>query len=84
MFMLASPLFAGGDPSVSEENFGESMRNYILPLWNAFYFFTTYANIDKREGQNEIYDVSKISHPLDKFLYAKVQELVTTVNDGME
>ena len=81
MFMLSSSLYAGGDPATSDEYFAEALRSNILPLWNAFYFFTTYANIDKWDAKDQSYDVSKISHPLDRFLYAKVQELITTVDE---
>ncbi len=77
--MLPSSLFSAGDPSLTDESFNESLRTYILPLRNAFYFFTTYANIDKWENKDASHDISKISHPLDRFLYAKVQELITTV-----
>lgn len=84
MFMLSSSLFAAGDPSTSDDYFVEALRTYILPLWNAFYFFTTYANIDAWDKKDEQYDIRKISHPLDKFLYAKVQELITTVDEGMQ
>jgi len=81
MSLLTSQVTNGGDAAIGEESFSDAIKNYILPLRNAFYFFTTYANIDKRKGRDEAYDVSKISHPLDKFLYAKVQELITTVDE---
>lgn len=81
MYLLSSSLFAGGDPAVSEEYFGEALKTYILPFWNAFYFFTTYANIDSWEDTEKLYDVSQVSHPLDRFLYAKVQDLISTVNE---
>lgn len=81
MFTLSSSLFAGGDPATSDEYFVEALRNYILPLWNAFYFFTTYANIDAWDKKDEVYDIATKAHPLDKFLYAKVQELITSVDE---
>ena len=84
MFILNSSLFAGGDPVTSDEYFAESLRSNVLPLWNAFYFFTTYANIDKWKDIDQSYDIKNVNHPLDKFLYAKVQELITTVDAGMQ
>lgn len=53
MSLLTSPLFNGGDAAIAEENFAEAVRGYVLPLWNAFYFFVTYANIDKWEPKTE-------------------------------
>ena len=32
--------------SFSEDLILEALKQNILPLWNAFSFFTTYANID--------------------------------------
>ena len=32
--------------SFSEDLIKEALKQNVLPLWNAFYFFTTYANID--------------------------------------
>lgn len=84
MFMLTSNLFSAGDPATSDELFAEALRGYILPLWNAFYFFVTYANIDKWDKRDEVYAIENIAHPLDRFLYAKVQELITTVDESMQ
>lgn len=49
MHIIGSPVVYGGDTDIKEEYFVEAVKKYILPLRNAFYFFVTYANIDKRE-----------------------------------
>jgi isoleucyl-tRNA synthetase len=49
MNILTSPLFNAGDTAITEDGIGESLRNYILPLWNAFSFFVMYATIDARQ-----------------------------------
>lgn len=46
LLSLTSPVVYGGDVSVKEETFLEMVKKVLNPLWNAFYFFTTYANID--------------------------------------
>jgi isoleucyl-tRNA synthetase len=46
MSILTTSLFNGGDMSFSEDLIKEALKQNVLPLWNAFYFFTTYANID--------------------------------------
>ncbi len=48
MSILTTPLFSGGDMSFSEDLILEALKQNILPLWNAFSFFITYANIDQR------------------------------------
>ena len=46
MSILTTSLFNGGDMSFSEDLIKEALKQNILPLWNTFYFFITYANID--------------------------------------
>ncbi len=46
-YMLNSPLLSGGDMDFKEEGILETVKNTMLPIWNTYSFFTTYANIDK-------------------------------------
>ncbi len=45
-YTLSSPLLSGGDINFSEDGIIDATKRIILPLWNAYSFFTTYANID--------------------------------------
>ena len=45
-YMLNSPLLSGGDMDFKEEQIIETVKGVMLPLWNTYSFFTTYANID--------------------------------------
>lgn len=44
--MLNSPLLSGGDMDFKEEQIIETVKGVMLPIWNTYSFFTTYANID--------------------------------------
>lgn len=46
-YMMNSPLLSGNNMNFSEDNIKETIKKIILPLWNTYSFFTTYANIDK-------------------------------------
>jgi valyl-tRNA synthetase len=48
-YMLNSPLLSGGDMDFKEEGIIETIKGVMLPIWNTYSFFTTYANIDKWE-----------------------------------
>ena len=63
MSLLTSQVTNGGDAAIGEESFSDAIKNYILPLWNAFYFFVTYANIDKWDAEIQN-PKSKIPNPL--------------------
>jgi broad specificity phosphatase PhoE len=45
-YMLNSPLLSGGDMDFKEEQIIDTVKGVMLPLWNTYSFFTTYANID--------------------------------------
>jgi valyl-tRNA synthetase len=45
-YMLNSPLLSGGDMDFREEQIVDTIKGVMLPLWNTYSFFTTYANID--------------------------------------
>ncbi len=45
-FLMASPVVRGGNLIVTEEGIREGVRQFILPLWNSWYFFSLYANAD--------------------------------------
>jgi isoleucyl-tRNA synthetase len=55
-YMLNSPLLSGGDMDFKEEGIVETIKGVMLPIWNTYSFFTTYANIDKWEsGTTEVW-----------------------------
>ncbi|MDN3494449.1 isoleucine--tRNA ligase [Planococcus sp. APC 4015] len=43
-FLMSSSVLRGGNLSVTEEGIRAGVREFLLPLWNAWYFFSTYAN----------------------------------------
>ena len=45
-YMANSPLLSGGNMDFKEEGIVEVIKKVMLPLWNTYSFFTTYANID--------------------------------------
>ncbi len=38
-FLMASPVVRGGNLIVTEEGIRESVRQVLLPMWNAWHFF---------------------------------------------
>ena len=67
-----------------EEGILEVIKKVILPLWNTYSFFTTYANIDgfvplslsKGEDSGES---SRKSNPLDTWILSETHKLVDDV-----
>ena len=45
-YLLSSPVVKADDLRFSESGVEEVVKKVLLPLWNTYSFFTTYANID--------------------------------------
>ncbi|MDI6024416.1 isoleucine--tRNA ligase [Leucobacter sp. UT-8R-CII-1-4] len=74
-FLMASPVVRGGNLVVTEEGIREGVRQFLLPLWNTWYFFSLYANADGIEGEWR----TDSSDPLDRYILAKTGQLVRDV-----
>ena len=60
--------------------FSESTKTILTPLWNAYHFFTLYANagnITARENVNS-------ENVLDKYIIAELNELVSVVGGALD
>jgi isoleucyl-tRNA synthetase len=42
-FLMSSPVVRGGNLIVTEDGIRDTVRQVLLPIWNAYYFFTLYA-----------------------------------------
>ena len=46
LYLINSPVVRAEDLRFSEEGVKQCMRDFLIPLWNAYSFFVTYANVD--------------------------------------
>ncbi|HMN87688.1 MAG TPA: isoleucine--tRNA ligase, partial [Bauldia sp.] len=76
-YMVSSPLLSGGDLAMPKDGraIGDAVRQVLLPIWNAYSFFTLYANIDGIRGRL----VTTAEAELDRYILGKTAELVKGV-----
>jgi len=79
-YMANSPLLNGGNMDFKEEWIVEVIKKVILPLWNTYSFFTTYANIDSFAPTGKL----ERNNPLDTWIISETNKLVADVTQGME
>jgi len=79
--LMRSPAVRGEDLRFSAKMVEEAMRNVLLPLWNAYSFFVTYANAAKFEP---VETRCESSHPLDVWIHAEVQDLVNRMTEQLD
>lgn len=81
-YMVSANLLNGGDLSIDKNGNGISqvVRTLLIPIWNAYYFFTLYANIDGIKA-NKIETSENI---LDKYILSKQNNLIKNVEESLD
>ena len=79
-FLMSSSVIRGGNLVVTEEGIREGVRQFMLPLWSTYYFFTLYANADGYEATWR----TDSSNVLDRYLLAKTRGLIEDVTTDLE
>jgi len=77
---MASPIVRGGDLRIDETGIRDVVRLVINPIWNAYSFFTLYANADNHQATFR----TDSTHVLDQYIIAKTRVLVDEVTASMD
>lgn len=82
LFILGSNFMKAEPVGVDKEGkvFAESNKNILTPLWNAYHFFTLYANA----GNITANGVSKSENVLDKYILSELDELIEIVGNALK
>ncbi|VXC15850.1 Isoleucine--tRNA ligase [Microbacterium sp. 8M] len=91
-FLMSSSVLRGGNLSVTEEGIRAGVREFILPLWNSWYFFATYANAAGGPSTGSGTDGSGYearwrtdsADVLDRYILARTGDLVRGVQEDLE
>ena len=81
--------FSAGSPWTNRRVYGEgideSIRKFLLTLWNTLSFFVTYANLEEWEpGQAGSRDADGSGHVLDRWLNSRREATVAAVTDALD
>ena len=83
-FLMASPILRGGNLVVTEQGIRDGVRQVLLPLWNAWYFFSLYANAANGGAGHDAKRRTDSADVLDRYLLAKTGELVLETTRQMD
>ncbi len=75
-FMKAEPVFVDKEGKV----FNETAKTILTPLWNAYHFFTLYANA----GNITAGGTPASENALDKYILAELDELIATTGAALD
>ncbi|TQJ32034.1 isoleucine--tRNA ligase [Microbacterium sp. SLBN-146] len=85
-FLMSSSVLRGGNLVVTEEGIRAGVREFLLPLWSAWYFFSTYANAaGGADGSGyEATWRTDSTDVLDRYILALTGDLVRGVAEDLE
>ncbi|MHB1487574.1 MAG: isoleucine--tRNA ligase [Acidimicrobiales bacterium] len=78
--LLSSSVLRGQDLIFDKRSITDAIRSVINPIWNAWYFFSLYANTDQIKARSR----SDAQGVLDRYILAKTADLVTVVGERMD
>ncbi len=81
IYLLSSAVVRGTDIRFSENNVKEAVRRYLIPLWNAFHFFTSYAELAKGYLPELI---EGAEHTEDRYILSELESLKANVKQSVE
>ena len=74
-YLMATNIVRGGDTRISDNGIDEVARQVLIPIWNAYSFFTLYANADGYEAEVR----ADSPNVLDRYLLAKARATLESV-----
>ena len=80
--LMNSAVVRAEDLKFSEDSVKDVLKNLIIPLWNAYSFFVTYANIDGYEPSETPYE--KLSNPMDTWIISSSERLIEEVTQAFD
>lgn len=83
LYLLNCSAIKAEEYCFSEDLLKETLKSYLIPLWNALSFFTIYAAIDKWQPK-KINSSDHFVNPLDVWMISKLHSLIAIVRKSMD
>ncbi|MGP1576157.1 MAG: isoleucine--tRNA ligase [Treponema sp.] len=94
LFLMHSGVVKADDLKYSDDGVRDILKGILIPLWNSYSFYVTYANIDgitapigaKLDGQDETIEsfLENINNPLDRWIISITEKLVFEVSAALD
>ncbi len=79
-YLMNSPVVKAEPLRFSEKGVNEVVRKILLPLWNSYSFFVTYATIDGFVPSDELVSENK----LDRWVVSELEKLLAELTEEMD
>ena len=81
LYLVDSAVLKAEDLRYSDAGVKEVVKNVIIPIWSAYSFFVTYANID---GLTVDGPPRAPGNPLDRWILSEAERMVRDVSTGLD
>ncbi len=81
LFLMHSAVVKADDLKYSDEGVRDILKGILIPLWNSYSFYVTYANIDKIERPTRF---AESSNSLDRWILSITEKMVAEVGEALE
>ena len=81
LFLMHSAVVKADDLRYSDDGVRDVLKSILIPLWNSYSFFVTYANIDKFVAQGR---PENPSNPLDRWILSVSETLIEKVSQALD
>lgn len=82
-FLMNSAVVRAEDLKFSDDGVKEVLKTLIIPMWNAYTFFVTYANIDGYEPKEGMISYTP-DNPLDVWILSESEALVHDITTALD
>ena len=82
LYMIYSPVVKAESLKFSENGVKQLMRDLLIPWWNAYSFFVTYANVDGFHDEEVAFPQS--DNVLDRWIVSSMETLISDVTEAMD
>ncbi len=79
--LMNSAAVHADDLKFSDQMVKDVLKSLILPLWNSYSFFVTYANLDNYQPDDTPFE--KLWNPLDRWMISVTEELCANMDDAL-
>jgi isoleucyl-tRNA synthetase len=82
LYMIYSPVVRAENLRFSENGVKQILRDLLIPWWNAYSFFVTYANVDGFHDAELVKPASP--NVLDRWIVSSLETLIKDVTEAMD
>ncbi len=85
LYLMGAPVMVGEDVALDEEALRLQVRDFLLPIWNCYSFFVTYANVHDWKPETDYVKAAKtVTNELDRWIVVRLNETIKAVTSKFD